>query len=275
MQSRTPLLSASVSRSLVLAAMATLLLLSGCASTPRGGDSIEASPERVAHDPFEGMNRAVFAFNDGVDRVLVKPLAKTYEAVTPRPARRGVSNFFANLRDVVHVANHLLQFRPGEAARHTGRVFFNSTFGIAGLIDVATPMGLERQPTDFGQTLGRWGAEPGPYLVLPLIGPSTLRDAPGWAVDAFYFSPTAHVTPREDRLALRSLQIIDMRTRLFEFDALVDEVAFDRYTFVREAWLAHRRRGGSGEPSESISQSDHDLTDDLFDEPLWDEPPAP
>jgi ABC-type transporter lipoprotein component MlaA len=156
-----------------------LALTSACATDPFGDP----------RDPFEEVNRATFSFNELLDRALFTPLAQGYNAITPAPVNRGVTNFFNNLGDIGSAANNLLQFKVGRAVSDLGRVAVNSTLGILGVVDVASNLNLPRYNEDFGQTLGVWGLEPGPYLVLPIIGPSTVRDASGFAVD-FLFDPS-------------------------------------------------------------------------------------
>lgn len=205
-------------------------LLAGCAST--GG------PE--PHDPWEKMNRGTFAFNDAVDRAVLKPAAEGYVRVVPGPAREGVSNFFGNLEDIGTSLNNFLQGKAAEGASDAGRFLVNSTLGVFGLWDVATPMGLEKHTEDFGQTLGWWGFMPGPYLVLPLLGPSTLRDAPARAVDpSWYYSD--YVDPEGLWWGLRGLDIVRTRADLLKAEKVLQEAALDRYSFVRDAWWQRRR----------------------------------
>lgn len=204
--------------------------LAGCAST--GG--------LEPHDPWEKMNRGTFAFNDAVDRAVLKPAAEGYVRVVPGFAREGVSNFFGNLEDIGTSLNNLLQGKAAEGASDAGRFLVNSTLGVFGLWDVATPMGLEKHTEDFGQTLGWWGFQPGPYLVLPLLGPSTLRDAPARAVDpSWYYSD--YVDPEGLWWGLRGLDIVRTRADLLKAEKVLQEAALDRYSFVRDAWWQRRR----------------------------------
>lgn len=204
--------------------------LAGCAST--GGSE--------PHDPWEKMNRGTFAFNDAVDRAVLKPAAEGYVRVVPGFAREGVSNFFGNLEDIGTSLNNLLQGKAAEGASDAGRFLVNSTLGVFGLWDVATPMGLEKHTEDFGQTLGWWGFQPGPYLVLPLLGPSTLRDAPARAVDpSWYYSD--YVDPEGLWWGLRGLDIVRTRADLLKAEKVLQEAALDRYSFVRDAWWQRRR----------------------------------
>lgn len=192
--------------------------------------------EDVNVDPWEGFNRAMFNFNDGLDTYALKPIAKGYKAVMPDPAEKGVSNFFANLADVGTMINNLLQGKFNDAGQDLGRVAFNTTFGIAGLIDVATPMGLEKHNEDFGQTFGYWGADSGPYLVLPFFGPTTVRDGIGMIPDSMV-DPVMHVGDNGDRNALYITRVIDGRAQLLETEKLISG---DKYIFIRDAYLQKR-----------------------------------
>ncbi|MGB1237330.1 MAG: MlaA family lipoprotein [Pseudomonadales bacterium] len=187
-------------------------------------------------DPLEGLNRSMYSFNSTVDKYAFKPLAKGYKAVTPDLVETGVSNFFANLGDVGNLVNNVLQFKLKDAVVDLGRLSFNSTFGLAGLIDVATPMGLERNNEDFGQTLGTWGVPSGPYLVMPFFGPSTLRDAPASFVP---LDPVYYVDDAKTRNALYAGQLIDARAKLLKYESLVSG---DEYIFVRDAYLGRREQ---------------------------------
>lgn len=207
------------------------LFLAGCSST-----SLNASTRQK--DPFESFNRSVFTFNDTVDRAVVKPVAKGYSAVVPAPLRTMVSNFFSNLDDVVVTANDLLQLKFNQAASDGARVAFNSTFGIFGLFNVTTR--LEKHNEDFGQTLGYWGVPSGPYLVLPILGPSSFRDGTGRYADSFasVISNTQHVPTRNSAWAMEGL---DTRANLLEQEKVLDEAIIDRYSFIRDAYLMHRQ----------------------------------
>ena len=211
------------------AAVLALLLLSGCATGP------DANPQ----DPLEPLNRQVQRFNDGVDRTIARPLAVAYRDTVPAPLRTGVNNFFNNLSDFWSFVNASLQARPQEAVENFTRFKVNTYFGFGGVLDVATEMGIERTPLDFGHTLGRWGAPPGPYLVLPLLGPSTVRDTVGRVVDQ-NADPIGTVEPSADRAALTVLQITDNRADLLPATDMVDRIALDRYSFIRDAFLQRR-----------------------------------
>ncbi len=210
------------------AVLAALGLLVGCASTTN-----------VPADPFEGFNRATFQFNDKTDQIVLRPLAKGYQAVTPQFVRAGVSNAFGNVADIATGVNNLLQGKPANAASDLGRVLVNSTLGILGLFDVASPMGLDKHEEDFGQTLGKWGVGSGPYLVLPFMGPSTLRDAVGRYPDGrlSYRRQIDHVPTRNSTFGL---DIINIRAELLNASKTLEEAALDKYQFLRDAFLQRR-----------------------------------
>ena len=214
----------------LLAVLLASLVLSGCATTGEG------NPQ----DPWEGFNRKSYAFNDAVDKAVLKPVAQGYVKVIPSPARQGVSNFLDNLDEIGTSLNNLLQGKPGQAFSDAGRFVINTVFGVFGLWDVATPMGLEKHYEDFGQTLGVWGVPPGPYVVLPLWGPSTARDAPAKVIDpSWYYSKAL-----DNNTIYWSVFVVDkIRTRanLLESEKLLDEAALDKYSFIRDAWLQRRR----------------------------------
>jgi phospholipid-binding lipoprotein MlaA len=215
-----------------VARLAALLLgvsiLAGCATTAD------------KPDPWEGFNRKTFAFNEKLDEAVLKPVATGYVKVVPGFAREGVTNFFSNLEDVGTSLNNFLQGKPGEGVSDVGRFVVNSVFGVLGLWDVATPMGLEKHYEDFGQTLGVWGVDSGPYLVLPLLGPSSARDAPAKVVDPSWYYPIAL---DNDRIywSLWTLDKIRTRADLLQAGSVLDQAALDKYTFIRDAWLQRRR----------------------------------
>ena len=202
--------------------------LSGCAT----------GPDR--RDPFEPFNRGVLKFNDELDTAIVKPVATAYQENVPYPARKAVGNVFSNLGDVWSMANSLLQFKFPEAVESLMRVSINTVFGFYGILDIATEAGLERHREDFGQTLGYWGVSSGPYLVLPLLGPSTLRDASGFLVDR-RADLVREVDPEGARTGLYVLRVVDTRATYLRAGRLVDEVSLDRYTFLRDAYLQRRQ----------------------------------
>lgn len=211
-----------------LLALAFPVLLGGCATS---GDP---------RDPLEGFNRAMFAFNEGVDTVLIRPVAQGYDAVMPTPIRTGVTNFFGNVADLFIGVNNLLQGKPAHAASDFGRVAINSTIGILGLFDVATEMGLDKHEEDFGQTFGRWGVGTGAYVVLPLFGPRTLRDTVGLVLDVST-DPVANLGDVSTRNSLAALRLIDNRADLLPADRVIAEAALDKYAYVRDAYLQRRR----------------------------------
>ncbi len=216
------------------AVLLPLLMLGGCASLPGEGQN--------RNDPWESFNRKVFAANEVVDKVAIKPAAQVYQAVVPSVVRVGVDNFFGNIADIWSSANLLLQAKP-RASLETGmRVLINTTLGVGGLVDVADDAGLERNGyEDFGQTLGYWGLRSGPYLVLPLLGPSTLRDTAGLALD-FKDSGISLVwkEPR-DRNGASVLQLLNTRVQLLNASRMLDDIALDKYLLLRDAYLARRK----------------------------------
>jgi phospholipid-binding lipoprotein MlaA len=214
------------------AALLAALLVAGVAA---------AQPAANPADPLEGFNRGVQRFNDGVDEAVLKPVAEGYRKVVPQFVQTGVSNFFGNLADGWSVINHLLQGKGEPALTMTLRLAVNTTFGLAGLLDVASEAGLDRRSEDFGQTLGVWGLPAGPYLVLPLLGPSSLRDAAGLPLDMAATS-TGLVTDSSDKLlAATLLNVTQVRAGLLGASRLLDDIALDRYSFQRDAYLARRR----------------------------------
>lgn len=201
-----------------------------------GGCATSGNPK----DPIEGFNRAVFAFNDTVDKAVVKPVAQGYEAVVPLPGRAGITNFFSNVGDVFIAVNNLLQGKAGEAVSDIGRVAVNSTVGILGLFDIASELGLEKHEEDFGQTLGRWGVGDGAYVVLPFLGPRTLRDTAGFVVDT-YADPVYYVSDVPTRNILIGTRFVNNRAQLLPAEKVLDEAALDKYAYVRDAYLQRRR----------------------------------
>lgn len=203
--------------------------MTGCASTP------DAPPG----DPLESFNRSVYEFNDAADRAILKPTAEGYQKVTPKPVRRGVRNFFDHLDDVTVLVNEMLQLKPERAAGTFSRLVWNSTLGLAGLIDVASSMDLPKHEEDFGQTLGYWGVDSGPYLVLPFLGPSTVRDGTGLLVD-YRTDPVRYVDDETTRWSLRGLRVLDRRAELLRAGRVLDEAALDPYSFLRDSYLQRR-----------------------------------
>ena len=214
-------------------APAAAILLAACATVPPDAGT---NPR----DPFERINRHVFGFNDRVDRYVLKPVAKGYVAAVPLAFRLCIRSGFSNLGEIRNAVNDLLQVKPAGAATDTGRLVINSTLGVAGCFDVASRMGLDRRTQDFGLTLARWGVGTGPYLVLPILGPSDARDGIGLVPDN-YLSPVSYVTPMHDRYILLGAQLIDARARLLDASDLLDQAALDRYQFTRDAYFQLRR----------------------------------
>ncbi|RZL00889.1 MAG: VacJ family lipoprotein [Rubrivivax sp.] len=201
------------------------------------------------------MNRKVFSFNQTVDDNLLKPVATGYKAITPQPVRTAISNFGGNFKDLWSAVNLFLQGQPGQGATQIMRVSVNSTLGLAGLIDIATPMQLERRNEDFGQTLGVWGVKPGAYLVLPLLGPSTLRDVAGLPGD-FYFSHRLVIDDWGVANAISVLQVVNARAGVLDVTNLLGDVALDPYSFVRDAYLQRRQNQiYNGEPPEEAEEN--------------------
>ena len=187
-------------------------------------------------DPWEGINRPIFKFNDVVDTYALKPLAQGYQLVTPQFLEDGIHNMFRNVGDVTNLANNILQVKPAAAGVDTARLIFNTTFGVLGFFDVGTHMGLQRNDEDFGQTLGYWGVGSGPYVMLPLLGPSTLRDAPAKFVDG-YTGPYPYIHDVPVRNSIFGLNIVDTRANLLSSEKLITG---DKYTFIRNAYLQNR-----------------------------------
>lgn len=213
-----------------IASLLTLCSLSGCAT-------------QANKDPLEGINRGIYKFNDVADKAVIKPVATAYKAVAPTPIRKGFNNFFTNLGSITTVLNDLLQFKFSNAFSDAGRFVINSTFGLAGFIDVAGMDKIALRKEDFGQTLGHWGVSNGAYLVLPFIGPSSVRDTTGLAFDMFTTDPITY-TRNIDQIRLsnqlRAAQFLDKRTELLTATDLVDEASLDPYAFMRDAYLQRR-----------------------------------
>ncbi len=193
---------------------------------------------RSPHDPWESWNRGVYKFNDAIDRGVAKPVARAYVRAVPKPIRTGISNFFSNLNTPTVMVNDALQGKFKAAAGDLGRFLLNTTVGIGGLLDPATSAGLDRNDEDFGQTLGHWGVHAGPFLELPVLGPSDLRDAPAKVADA-YTNPSKYVTNTDVKYGLLLPLLVDRRAALLPYDETLKNV-FDKYVFIRDAYLAHR-----------------------------------
>ena len=199
-----------------------------------------AANAQSANDPFEKANRAVFGFNEALDIAVLTPVAKGYQAVVPELLRAGVTNFFGNFGDGWSAINNALQGKGEAAATMVARVATNTLFGIGGIFDVASDLGMERSTEDFGQTLGRWGMPAGPYVVWPLLGPSTARDSLARPFDLAW-SPTLAINDGGVNIGLSALNLIDTRTNLLGASRVVDGLAFDKYTFIRDAFMSRRR----------------------------------
>lgn len=223
--------------------LAILLSLAGCATNGGRPDAGPGQPTERAgsDDPLEPFNRAMYTFNDKLDRYFLKPVAKGYRAVVPSPARKGVSNFFSNLREPIVFVNDALQGKFKHAAGDLGRFVTNTTIGIFGLFDVATHFGLDRHNEDFGQTLGVWGVKEGPYLVLPFFGPSNFRDGIGLYAD-YQAYPPSHMEEQSTASKLYLLEAVSTRAQLLEAGDILEQAAGqDPYVFVREAYRQRRR----------------------------------
>ena len=222
-----------VTRSLTFAAVALTLLLQGCATT-----SHASAP--VPQDPFESWNRGVFAFNEGLDAHVIKPVATGYAYVLPSFVRTGVTNFFANFTDLWSGINSVLQGKLGNGGSDGMRVVTNTTVGIVGLFDVATELGIKKYPEDFGQTLGVWGFGAGPYVVWPVLGGYSLRDSFGLPLD-IAATPGFWVDDTGWSIGIASLQFVNARANLLKASDILDDAVLDKYTFVRDAHLQRRR----------------------------------
>ncbi len=242
------------------------LLSAGCAT-------LDGPPN--PDDPYESFNRSMFAFNEGVDKYAFKPVAKGYNFVMPSAANKAVTNFFSNVDDIVVFFNQLLQFKLAEAAATSARFVFNSTFGLLGLIDVASDMNLPKQNEDFGQTLAVWGIDSGPYLVLPIIGPMTVRDTAGLAVDWTYFDPIFKRQTLNQSLVTLTIKYVDLRAGLVKASNILDDTVPDKYSFIRDAWMLRREfLIYDGNPPEDFSDEELFGDDDLFsDDDLKADPP--
>ena len=229
-------------------------------------------------DPMEGYNRAIFAFNETADEYVAEPVAKAYVAVTPEPVVKGINNFFNNIRDFITFINDILQLKGEHAINDGGRVVVNTTIGLLGFIDVHSMNGGERRKEDFGQTLAFYGWENSAYFVLPLLGPSTVRDTGGLLVDSLFFDPISYIENVRVRNAIRVVQFIDARAELLNATAILDEAALDPYSFQRDSYLQYRERlindeeeqdlyedynmlskQGNGESEDSTNLSEYEL----------------
>lgn len=232
------LLMAPMKNSLYVAVLGFMVLMTqGCATGPN------ANPA----DPMEPLNRAVFGINDGLDRALIKPVATVYDKAVPAIVQTGISNFFGNISDVWSVANNALQFKPKETIETFMRVSINTLFGWGGLLDLGSQIGLEKNKQDFGQTLGVWGFNAGPYVVLPIFGPSSVRDSVGTLVDS-NVDLVNNLRNVPTRNSLTAVRILDRRAELLGTTNALDEAALDRYTFSRDVYLRRRASSIGKEP---------------------------
>jgi phospholipid-binding lipoprotein MlaA len=231
-------------RACALLAATALIGLNGCASM-----GVNTDPR----DPFESLNRNTYKFNQGMDKALFHPFARLYQAITPSLIDEGISNIFSNINDVVVVVNDILQFKLRQAVYDLSRLAINSTLGLGGFFDVATGAGLEKHNEDFGQTLARWGIHSGPYVIVPFLGPSTIRDVVGYGVDSALVSPIAYVPEPAHQAGLLSMNYIDYKSDAQSTGSLVEEAALDEYDFTKSAYLSRRenliedKESGAGE----------------------------
>jgi phospholipid-binding lipoprotein MlaA len=234
-----------------------LLLLAGCATLPPG-----TKPD--ARDPWERMNRATYKFNDKFDKAIARPVARGYRKALPQFARTGIRNFFDNVDTTIVMVNDLLQGELKAFVNDTARLVINTTFGIGGLFDPATATGLDKNDRDFGQTLGKWGVKKGPYVVLPFLGPSDVRDTLGKAADT-YSTPRTYINNNYWRYGLWLLDKVDSRSRLLDYDRLLDN-AYDPYAFMRNAYLQHRDFKVNGGQSESEEERERRMMEEASED---------
>jgi phospholipid-binding lipoprotein MlaA len=211
-------------------------LLAGCASMP----DLPMLPKPNPRDPLEPLNRQTHRLNEGIDNILLKPVATLYREKVPPLARTGVSNFFGNLTDAWSAVNSLLQFRLQDAEENFARFHLNTMFGLLGIFDIASDLNIERHREDFGQTLGRWGVPSGPFIVLPLLGPSTLRDAVALPVD-WRYDIISQLRPISTRSVTYAVRAVDTRSNLLRVSSVLEEASLDKYAFIRDAHLQRRR----------------------------------
>ncbi|WP_399311072.1 VacJ family lipoprotein [Undibacterium oligocarboniphilum] len=234
------------------------LLLSGCSTVTvekirdKADQTLDAISTKTnignnPRDPLEGFNRVMFSFNDTLDQAVLKPVAQVYRNITPGFAQTGIGNFFSNIGDVWNAVNNLLQGKVADGTSDVMRFAVNSTFGLGGLLDIGTPAGLPKHAEDFGQTLGRWGVRSGPYLVLPILGPSTLRDALATPVD-LKGDLWSYKQPIYIRNTGTVVRLVDKRASVLDAGSLIEEAALDKYVFFRDAYL--QRRAGQINPDD-------------------------
>ena len=231
------------------------LTLGGCA-TVGGSNQRQSAGQKL--DPWENWNRKVFAFNEGLDEHILKPVATAYQKVLPSFVRTGISNFFGNVQDAWSAVNHFLQGKPESGLQMLVRFNTNTVLGLGGVLDIAAEAGLERQPEDFGQTLGAWGFGAGAYIVWPVLGPSSVRDSIGLPFDRSA-TPAVLFRPYATEFGVLSLQMISTRADLLSATRVIDDIALDKYSFVRDGYLARRRSlVFDGDPPEPPSTAEAD-----------------
>ena len=239
MITRFPDLRGFFTRALLALMVGTLLTLGGCATTQTLMKDARGGPG-ARLDPWENWNRKVFAFNEGLDQKILKPVATGYAKVVPQFVRQGVDNFFSNAADAWSAVNNVLQGKAEPAFTDVVRFTTNTVFGFFGILDIASEFGLEHHYEDFGQTLGRWGFGAGAYIVWPLIGPSTVRETIALPLDRSA-SPALYLSDGRYQFGVVGLQIINTRAKLLGASQVIDDIALDKYTFVRDAYLQRRR----------------------------------
>lgn len=241
-RSQAPRRSGAWVRTLTAAVLAVCLF--GCATTAAtgAGDDGDDEPRTEAQklDPWEHWNRRVFAFNESLDRNVLEPVARTYAKVLPEPVRSGISHFFGNVNDAWSAVNSFLQWKIENGFSGVIRVGTNTLFGVGGIFDVASDLGIEKRSEDFGQTLGRWGVGPGAYMVLPLLGPSSVRETVALPLDRAV-SPALLLHDGTWQWSILTLQLVNTRAQLLGATRLIDDVALDKYTFIRDSYLQRRR----------------------------------
>jgi len=228
-----------------------LILVSGCATTGSGDP----------RDPFEGFNRGVYSFNETMDEIIFDPIGNVYKTITPDVVDRGVTNFFNNLEDIAVTVNSFLQFKIDQALSSATRFIFNSTIGLFGFFDVSTGMGLPGYDEDFGQTLGYWGVGPGPFLMFPFFGPSTVRDATGFIADSA-MNPIIYLDNTKVKAGLLTLAYIDIKSDLLSAKAILEEAAIDEYEFLKNAYFQKRE---AQIRDEAVSSEEYDTNFDIYD----------
>lgn len=258
-------MASNLPRHLTVVLLTCCCTLAGCAAGPN------------PRDPYEGFNRKVYSFNEGLDKAVLKPVAKGYVAVVPAVARRGVTNFFSNIGMVVTTFNDAVQLKGSKVPVDVMRFASNIVFGLGGLIDVATELRIESRNEDFGQTLGYWGVGSGAYLVLPLLGPSSVRDGSALPVD-FIVSPYVYINEGDAavRWGLFALDIVDTRANLLQAEGFLDTASIDRYTFLRDSYLQRREYLiYDGNPPRKSEGSGQKTLKELEEEDMREEDPVP